>query len=113
MRTRDMTEGRPLRLILAVALPLMLGSAFQQLYAVVDAAVVGRGIGLSALAALGSADWFNWLWWSLAQGLAQGFAIPIAQAFGARDGDEVRIVGYSFDFESALTHEDMFAELED
>ena len=90
MQTRDMTQGRPLRLILAVALPLMLGSVFQQLYTVVDAAVVGRGIGLSALAALGSADWFNWLWLSFAQGLAQGFVIPLAQAFGAQDYRELR-----------------------
>ena len=90
MRTRDMTEGQPLRLILVVALPLMLGSVFQQLYTVVDAAVVGRGIGLEALAALGSADWFTWLWISLAQGLTQGFAIPIAQAFGARDMQDLR-----------------------
>ena len=90
MRTRDMTEGQPLRLILVVALPLMLGSVFQQLYTVVDAAVVGRGIGLEALAALGSADWFTWLWLSLAQGLTQGFAIPIAQAFGARNEPALR-----------------------
>ena len=57
MRTQNMTEGRPLPLIMKVALPLMAGSLFQQLYTVVDAAVVGRGIGLSALAALGSADY--------------------------------------------------------
>lgn len=90
MHTRDMTEGRPLKLILLVALPLMLGSVFQQLYTVVDAAVVGRCIGLEALAALGSADWFTWLWLSLAQGLAQGFVIPIAQAFGAHDEADLR-----------------------
>ena len=90
MRTQNMTEGRPLPLIMKVALPLMAGSLFQQLYTVVDAAVVGRGIGLSALAALGSADWFNWLWLSLAVGLAQGFAIPIAQAFGADDMPDLR-----------------------
>ena len=90
MKVRDMTEGRPARLILLTALPLMLGNVFQQLYTMVDAAVVGRGIGLSALAALGSSDWFNWMWLSVAQGLAQGFAIPIAQCFGAKDYGELR-----------------------
>lgn len=77
-------------LILTTALPLMLGNVFQQMYTIVDASVVGRGIGLAALAALGSADWFTWLFISIAQGLAQGFSIPIAQAFGAKDFEELR-----------------------
>lgn len=85
-----MTVGAPMGLILATALPLMLGNVFQQLYTLVDAGVVGRGIGLEALAALGSADWFTWLFVSIAQGLAQGFSIPIAQAFGAKDYGELR-----------------------
>ena len=48
-----MTQGRPARLIVTTALPLMLGSVFQQMYTVVDASVVGLGIGMEALAALG------------------------------------------------------------
>ena len=56
LKIRDMTKGAPMGLILATALPLMLGNVFQQLYTLVDAGVVGRGIGLEALAALGSAD---------------------------------------------------------
>lgn len=87
---RDMTEGRSLPLILAVALPLMFGNIFQQLYTLVDASVVGKGIGLTALAALGSADWFNWMFLSLAVGFTQGFTIPVAQAFGAKDYPELR-----------------------
>ena len=90
MKTRDMTTGDPTRLILVTALPLMLGSVFQQMYTLVDAAVVGRGIGMEALAALGSSDWFNWMFVSIAQGFAQGFSIPIAQAFGAGDHGELR-----------------------
>ena len=85
-----MTRGRPMGLILTTALPLMLGNVFQQMYTLVDASIVGRGIGLQALAALGSAEWFNWLFISIAQGLAQGFSIPIAQAFGAKDYDDLR-----------------------
>ncbi len=85
MKTRNMTEGNPIRLILAVAFPLMLGNVFQQLYTVVDAQVVGTVEGVSALAALGSSDWYLWLFTGLVQGFAQGFTIPMAQAFGAGD----------------------------
>ena len=67
MNVRSMTEGRPLRLILGIALPLMVGNIFQQLYTVVDASVVGRGVGMDALAALGASDWFNWLFLSAVQ----------------------------------------------
>ncbi len=90
MRVKNMTEGRPARLIFGIALPLMLGNICQQLYTVVDASVVGIGIGMSALAALGASDWFNWLFISMAQGMAQGFTIPMAQAFGAGDYPELR-----------------------
>ena len=85
MQVRDMTKGNPLRLILSVALPLMLGNVFQQLYTVVDAHVVGSVEGVSALAAVGAADWFVWLFMGVVTGLAQGFTIPMAQAFGAKD----------------------------
>lgn len=85
MKTRNMTEGSPLRLILAVAFPLMLGNVFQQLYTVVDAQVVGAVEGVSALAALGASDWYLWLFTGMVQGFAQGFSIPMAQAFGAND----------------------------
>ncbi|MBE5795598.1 MAG: MATE family efflux transporter [Clostridiales bacterium] len=85
MKTRNMTEGSPIKLLLAVAFPLMLGNVFQQLYTVVDAQVVGAVEGVSALAALGSSDWFLWLFTGMVQGFAQGFTIPVAQAFGAGD----------------------------
>ena len=64
-RVRDMTTGNPIRLILSFALPLMLGSVFQQLYTVVDTAVVGRYVGIKALASLGATDWLNWMVLSL------------------------------------------------
>ena len=90
LRVRNMTEGSPIRLILAVALPLMLGNVFQQLYTVVDAQIVGSVVGVSALAAVGAADWFNWLFLGVVQGLSQGFTIPMAQAFGAKDHVKLR-----------------------
>ena len=61
MRVTDMTHGRPIRLILLFSLPLMLGSVFQQLYTIVDTIIIGRGVGMQALASIGAADWINWL----------------------------------------------------
>ena len=89
-RTLNMTEGKPFRLILSFAFPLMLGNVFQQFYTVVDTAVVGKALGVSGLAAMGAADWLNWLMLSIVQGLTQGFGILMAQAFGARQTDRLR-----------------------
>ncbi len=90
MQVKNMTEGNPIKLILSVALPLMVGNIFQQMYTVVDAQVVGTVEGVSALAALGASDWFYWMYLGLVQGLAQGFTIPMAQAFGAKDYGALR-----------------------
>ena len=84
-RIRSMTEGAPARLLVSFALPLMVGNVFQQLYTVVDTAVVGQVVGVGALASLGAADWLNWMVLGVIQGLTQGFAILMAQYFGAKD----------------------------
>lgn len=91
-RTRSMTEGNPYFLIFTFALPLMAGNIFQQLYTVVDTMIVGRALGVQALAALGSADWFNWMMLGAIQGLAQGFGVLMAQSFGAARYKELRQV---------------------
>lgn len=83
--SKNMTTGSPVRLIFLFALPLMAGNVFQQLYTVVDTAVVGKGLGVDALAAVGAADWFAWMVLGSIQGFAQGFAIRMAQRFGAGD----------------------------
>ena len=88
--TRDLTEGRPLKLILSFALPMLFGVLFQQLYSFVDTAVVGRFLGAERLAAVGATGSVNFLVIGLCLGLCSGFSIPIAQAFGARDEKEVR-----------------------
>lgn len=56
-RIKNMTEGRPVSLIVAFALPLMVGNVFQQLYSVVDSMVVGKFLGVNALAALGASTY--------------------------------------------------------
>ena len=94
-KTRDMTTGSPTRHLILFCLPIMAGNAFQQLYSLVDSFVVGQ-VSVDALTAVASAGWLDWLIMSIAMGLAQGFAIQIAQSFGAGDHDELhRAVGQS------------------
>ena len=81
----NMTQGRPGKLLFSFALPLMFGNVFQQLYTVVDTAIVGQGVGMDALAALGTVDWLNWLFLGIAQGFTQGFCVRISQKFGEGD----------------------------
>lgn len=84
------TEGSPWRLLLLFSLPLMAGNIFQQMYTVVDTAVVGRALGVEALAALGTVDWLNWLTLGTIQGFTQGFSILLAQRFGAGESGQLR-----------------------
>jgi len=85
-----LTAGRPWRVILAFAVPLLVGNIVQQLYQVVDAIVVGRVLGVGALAAVGATGSLLFLLLGFAWGLTSGFAIPTAQAFGAGDSSAVR-----------------------
>ncbi|MCM1541054.1 MAG: MATE family efflux transporter [Blautia sp.] len=95
-RIKTMTQGNPGKLILTFALPLMAGNVFQQLYTVVDTMVVGKYLGVGALAALGASDWMNWMMLGIVQGFAQGFAIRMAQEFGAEKYDSLRkVIGNS------------------
>ena len=89
-KTRIMTEGTPWKLILGLALPLMFGNIFQQLYTVMDTLIVGRVLGVHALAALGASDWLNWMILGLVTGITQGFCILAAQKFGAGKTDELK-----------------------
>lgn len=94
VHVKNMTTGKPGRLILAFSLSLVAGNVFQQLYTVVDTMVVGKYLGVSALAALGASDWLNWMMLGVIQGLTQGFGIKMAQDFGAgRTEDLKRSVG--------------------
>ena len=90
VQIKAMTDGPPTKLLITFALPLMLGNVFQQLYTVVDTMIVGQGVGVHALAALGAGDWLNWMFLGIVQGLTQGFAIEIAQMFGAGREEDLR-----------------------
>ena len=88
--TRDLTEGNPMKLVVTFAFPLLFGVLFQQFYSFVDTAIVGRYLGAARLAAVGATGSVNFLVLGMCLGLCSGFAIPIAQAFGAKDEKELR-----------------------
>ena len=82
---RDMTVGSPARNILYFALPLVLGYVLQHLYQVVDAAIVGRWVGVEGLAAVGASSSIMFLFLGFCNGACAGFSVPVAQAFGAKE----------------------------
>ena len=88
--TKDLTSGSPLKVILMFTLPLVLGNLFQQFYALADTIIVGRFCGVSALASVGATGSVNYLILGFVIGVCNGFAIPIAQLFGARDYKDLR-----------------------
>lgn len=80
-----MTSGSTMKLILGFAVPLLMGMLFQQVYSLVDTIIVGRFLGVSALAAVGATGSINFLIVGFCQGICNGFALPVAQRFGAKD----------------------------
>lgn len=88
--TRDLTYGKPLKLILQFGIPILLGFLFQQFYNMADTAIVGHFLGGNALAAVGCTGSVNFLVIGFCSGICNGFAIPIAQRFGARDYPDLR-----------------------
>lgn len=83
--TKNLTVGSPLRLIVLFTLPLLVGNLFQQAYAIADSIVVGRMIGVEALAAVGASGSLQFLLFGFALGASTGLAIPVARAYGAGD----------------------------
>ncbi|MDF1489097.1 MATE family efflux transporter [Tessaracoccus caeni] len=83
--TKTLTVGSPVRVIVLFAIPLLLGNVFQQIYHFTDAVVVGRLLGVNALAAVGSTSSVLFLLLGFTFGAAGGMAIPVARSFGAGD----------------------------
>lgn len=84
-QSKEMTSGAPLPLILNFTIPLILGNLLQQTYSLVDAAIVGKFLGINALAAVGASTSVVFLILGFCNGCCGGFGIPVAQKFGARD----------------------------
>ncbi len=88
--TKDLTTGSPLKLIITFTFPAFLGMLFQQFYNVVDTIIVGKLLGIGPLAGVGATGSLNFMVLGFCMGICNGFAIPIAQKFGAGDQVELR-----------------------
>ena len=88
-KSMDLTVGDPLKQILLFALPLVFGTMFQQLYSFADTVIVGRCLGIDALAAVGATYSLHFLILGFVQGACVGFGIPLAQSFGAGEKREL------------------------
>ena len=84
----DMTKGSPSKLITKFIIPIIIGNIFQQLYSMVDTIIVGRFVGVDALAAVGATGSVSFLILGFTQGLTTGFTVLTAQRFGAGDRAE-------------------------
>ena len=88
--THDLTTGKPLRDIWQFAIPVLFGLLLQQVYSLVDTAIVGHALGVMALGGVGATGSVNFLVIGFCGGLCTGMAIPLAQAFGAGDYRQLR-----------------------
>ena len=80
MKTKDMTRGPAVSLILGFAIPLLIGNLFQQVYSMVDTLIAGYRYGDTAIAAIGSTSSLSSLILSFASGLNSGYGILISRA---------------------------------
>ena len=104
VRTKDMTAGDPVKLILVFALPILAGNMLQQLYSLVDSLIIGRLLGVTALTAVSASGWLDWAILSVPMGLAQGYSIHAAQCYGGkRFADLKRSVAQSYLISIAAT----------
>ncbi len=106
--TKDMTTGSPMKLILQFGIPLFFGMLFQQFYNMMDTVIVGKFLGVNALAAVGATGSINFMVIGFCMGVCNGFAIPVAQQFGAGDYRALRkyvanSVWLSIGFAGAMT----------
>ncbi|MBD7913611.1 MATE family efflux transporter [Clostridium sp. Sa3CUN1] len=88
--TKDMTTGSPVKLILLFSIPLLIGNIFQQFYSMVDTIIVGRFIGVDALAAVGSTGSMSFLINGFVVGLTSGLSVLVSQKFGAKDEEGLK-----------------------
>ena len=86
----DMTEGPVIGHIISFSLPMFLGYLFQQFYSMVDTIIVGKYIGVLALAGVGSTGAINFMVIGFCLGICAGFCIPVSQCFGAKDMHRMR-----------------------
>ena len=87
---KDMTNGSPSKHILGFAVPMLFGMLFQQFYNLVDTIIVGKTLGVEALAGVGATGSINFMIIGFCMGVCKGFVIPVAQCFGAKKPADLR-----------------------
>ena len=87
---KDMTNGSPSKHILGFAIPMLFGMLFQQFYNLVDTIIVGKTLGVEALAGVGATGSINFMIIGFCMGVCNGFVIPVAQCFGAKKPADLR-----------------------
>ena len=87
---KNMTEGKPLKLIALFAIPMLVGNLFQQIYNIADSIIVGKMLGKDALAAVGATGNITFLFFALCNGIGSGGGIVMSQYFGRREDDNVK-----------------------
>ena len=87
---KDMTKGSPTKMILFFSIPIFIGSIFQQFYSMADSVIVGRYLGVEALAAVGNTGALNFVVLGFISGITSGFGISIAQKFGEKDEEGLK-----------------------
>ena len=103
-RTKDMTAGNPVKLILVFALPILVGNMLQQLYSLIDSLIIGRLLGVTALTAVSASGWLDWAVLSVPMGIAQGYSIYAAQCYGGKRTAELkRTVAQSYLISAGVT----------
>ena len=103
-RIKDMTSGKPVRLILVFAFPILIGNMLQQLYSLIDSLIIGQLLGVTALTAVSASGWLDWAVLSIPMGLAQGYSSHAAQCYGGKRYDELkRTVAQSYLISTAVT----------
>ena len=88
--SKEMTSGAALPLIFNFAMPVLLANLLQQTYSLIDAAIVGKFLGIDAFSAVGASTSVIFLIIGFCNGCCAGFGIPVAQKFGARDYSTMR-----------------------
>ena len=84
-KTIDMTQGKPSKLLVSFALPVLIGNLFQQLYTLVDRVIVGQFVGANAFSAVGATNALSMMFMSMCMGTAIGTGVVVSQYFGAKD----------------------------
>ena len=87
---KDMTEGKPIGLMIKFSVPVLISNVLQLMFVVADTAIIGRMLGVDAFASIGATATTHWLVFSAVLGLNQGFSTLIAQRFGAKDSEGLR-----------------------